>query len=423
MYKKTARITACVWLALQIIVIIVYWNHPATNDDLSYCRRALLTLGQGSTYPSMANLYDDYIHAPGLVNLLAAVYWVFGTFKANYVLNLLLNVGVLAEVYYLGKKVFNQRVACLSVIFYCCILSHLFVPLHNISDHPAYFLSLSGLCLCMGKRWWQLVAAGLLFAAAYTFRPTVMAFVACGAVYLLLHRARWTSFVALFATFFVALVLVGQHNRNQTGIFVTTSILAGYGLAHSANPETQVYANVQVFDHPHNEVTYIHHRHRLTFAQKDSIWRARAANWIANNPCAYAKLALPRVLRSYSTDWWTLEDVVVVHDYDRAMRSDNPSRAMKLRRTKQFVESIPYYLVVLLFGFSLIINRKRIFSYQGGLLVITALALGYATLSIAELRFHYAFVFVMVLWAAYGVDTWVQRRHVKRGESSPSAGV
>ena len=105
------------------------------------------------------------------------------------------------------------------------------------------------------------------------------------------------------------------------------------------------------------------------------------------------------------------------------MRSDNPSRAMKLRRTKQFVESIPYYLVVLLFGFSLIINRKRIFSYQGGLLVITALALGYATLSIAELRFHYAFVFVMVLWAAYGVDTWVQRRHVKRGESSPSAGV
>ena len=113
MYKKTARITACVWLVLQIIVMIVYWNHPATNDDLSYCRRALLTLAQGSTYPSMANLYDDYIHAPGLVNLLAAVYWAFGTFKANYVLNLLLNVGVLAEVYYLGKKVFNQRVACL----------------------------------------------------------------------------------------------------------------------------------------------------------------------------------------------------------------------------------------------------------------------------------------------------------------------
>ena len=218
-------------------------------------------------------------------------------------------------------------------------------------------------------------------------------------------------------------MLVGQYNRNQTGIFVTTSTLAGYGLAHSANPETQVYANVQVFDHPHNEVTYIHHRHRLTFAQKDSIWRVRAANWIANNPCAYAKLALPRVLRSYSADWWTLEDVVVVHDYDQAMRSDNPSQALKVRRTKQFVESIPYYLVVLLFGFSLIINRRRIFSYQGGLLVITALALGYATLSIAELRFHYAFVFVMVLWAAYGVDTWLQRRHVKRGESSPSAGV
>ncbi len=418
MYKKTARITACIWLALQVILMIVYWDHPSTNDDFNYCRRALQALDYGATYPSMINLYDDYIHAPGLVNLLAAIYWMFGTFKANYVLNLLLNVAVLAEVYYLGKRIFNERVANLAVIYYCCILSHLFVPLHNISDHPAYFLSLSGLCLCMGKRWWQLLLAGLLFAWAYTFRPTVMAFVVCGVVYMLLHRVRWTCFVALFVAYFGALTLVGEYNRMQTGHFVNTSTLAGYGLAHSANPETQVYANVQVFDHPHNDVTYIPNRRQLTFAQKDSIWKWRAVNWIKQNPGAYAKLAIPRVLRSYSADWWTLEDVVVIHDYDRAIHSPNPSRALKLRRAKQLVESIPYYCVIALFLFSLVVNRRRIFSYQGGLLAITALALSYATLSIAELRFHYAFVFVMVLWAAYGVDTWQQRRRAKKATNS-----
>ena len=81
-----------------------------------------------------------------------------------------------------------------------------------------------------------------------------------------------------------------------------------------------------------------------------------------------------------------------------------------MRSLKQFIESIPYYLMILLFISSLIINRKTIFSKKGILLIITLLALGYSMISVAELRFHYSFIFVMALWAAYGVDSFLIKK-------------
>lgn len=68
--------------------------------------------------------------------------------------------------------------------------------------------------------------------------------------------------------------------------------------------------------------------------------------------------------------------------------------------------------MILLFIISLFINRRKIISERGVILIITALAFGYSMVSIAELRFHYTFIFVIVLWAAYGVETLLEKRRV-----------
>lgn len=411
-FRKAAITVSIAWVILQIILLVIYWNHPEVPDARSYCRQALESVQEGTMYPSLRNVNDLYIHAPGFVNLLALEYHFFGTFKVNYILNLFLNIAILWEIHYLGCKIFNRRVANIAVLIYCLILSNLFVPLHSLSDHPSYFLMLSGLCLALSKKWYYLVLAGICYAVAYTFRPVVLAFVICSVVYLLVNRSKVTAYIYLLIPYISLLVGIGTYNKARIGYYVNTSSLGGYGLAHAANPETASYANVSAFSHQNNYVAYIENRQIISFAKKDSIWKARSIQWIKDNPQRFFSLSIPRLIRSYSADWWSLEDVVVVNDYDNAMKSPNPDHALKMRRVKQFVESIPYYCMILLFIISLFINRRKIISERGVILIITALAFGYSMVSIAELRFHYTFIFVIVLWAAYGVETLLEKRRV-----------
>lgn len=409
-FKKAAIIVALLWVLAQIVLMIIYWNHTQVSDARQYCSSALQVVTTGHTYPSMANVNDMYIHAPGFVNFLALQYWIFGTFKANYIINFILNIFILFEIYYLGRKLFSEKVGNFAVIIYCLIFSNMFVPLHNMSDHPSYFLMLTGLCLTLSKKWYYLVIASVCYALAYTFRPTVMAFMVCSIVFLIVYKRKALSYVCLIVPYFVVLIAIGEYNKKQCGYFLTTSSLGGFGLAHGANPETATYANMTVFWHKDNKVAYIENGQNLSFATKDSIWRARATQWIKDNPKRYFSLCIPRLLRAYSADWWSLDDVVVLHGYENAIHSANPQKAMLQRRLMQFVESIPYYLMILLFIVSLVINRKSILSKRGVLLIITALSMGVALLGVAELRSHYAYLFVMVLWAAYGVDTLIAHK-------------
>jgi hypothetical protein len=65
--------------------------------------------------------------------------------------------------------------------------------------------------------------------------------------------------------------------------------------------------------------------------------------------------------------------------------------------------SAPYYLVLVLFVVALIINRRSVFTSKGIILIIFVLYTGTTFFFVAEHRSHYAFLFPMVIWAAYGV--------------------
>ena len=157
------------------------------------------------------------------------------------------------EIYFLGRKIFNERIANIAVIIYCFIFSNLFAPLHSLSDHPSYFLALSGLCLALSKKWYYIALAGVCYAISYTFRPTVMAFVVCSIIYLFANRNRFTSYVYLLIPYIFLLTGIGICNKARIGHCVNTSSLAGYGLAHSANPETTFIQYGDVYSKRRND--------------------------------------------------------------------------------------------------------------------------------------------------------------------------
>jgi hypothetical protein len=70
-FRKAAITVSIAWVILQIILLVIYWNHPEVPDARSYCRQALESVQEGTMYPSLRNVNDLYIHAPGLLLIIS----------------------------------------------------------------------------------------------------------------------------------------------------------------------------------------------------------------------------------------------------------------------------------------------------------------------------------------------------------------
>lgn len=395
-------VVAALWIVVQIVILVLGWNHTLQPDSVEYTTNAKFSYEHGVLYPSIYNLYDRFTHAPGLVNFLIVVYAIFGTFKAAMILNLLMNVAILYEIYYVAKFFFNDKVACVSVLLYCIIIVPLFVPLHILSDHPSYFLFLTGFCLSLQKKWYWVVLAGVCYALSYTIRPTVLAYLVASVVFLIVNKRSYRYYLYLLIPYIGILYGIGKYFENKIGIYTNTSHISGYGMMHSANEKTWAGPDMS-FDRDPKNSGYIANADKLTFAEKDSIWKTRAIQWVKDNPKRYALLAPQRFFRCYALDYWSLQDAFEDNQYENAIHSPNPEKALRNLRLKQMMVSVPYYLVLLLFVIALIINIRSVFTSKGIILIITALYTGTTFFLLAEHRGHYSFLFPMVIWAAYGV--------------------
>ena len=67
-WKRVAWITVGIVTVLQVILIVVYWDYPIGPDERGYVKHALDSYAIGTTYPSMLNVNDKFLQAPGLVN-------------------------------------------------------------------------------------------------------------------------------------------------------------------------------------------------------------------------------------------------------------------------------------------------------------------------------------------------------------------
>lgn len=397
-----AACTACLWVIMQCVLLLIAHNHPQDPDSTEYVTRALFAYNNGVLYPSVHNLYDMFTHAPGVVNFYMIVYAIFGTFKAIMLINVIMNIIILYEIYYIAKFFFTKKVSYIAVIIYCTIVTTWFVPLHYLSDHPAFFLFITGFCFTLQKKWYFVTLGAVCYALSYTIRPTVLAYIVASLVFFIANKRSWKYYLCLLVPYFGILYGIGKYFEHEIGIYTNTSHISGYGMVHSANDETWAGPNMGFF-HPGNS-GYIENHEKLTFAEKDSIWKEKAIQWVINNPKRYALLAPQRFFRSFACDDWSTNDIFTKDAYGQAIKSDNASRALTILRIKQALISSPYYLMLILFLISLCKNRRDIFTQKGIILIISLLYIGTTFLFEGEHRAHYAFLFPMVIWAAYGVE-------------------
>jgi len=411
---KIAGVVSALWVVAQIVLITCFWGYPQRGDMSVYISMAYRCFANNEWYPMAEDIYSVYIFAPGFINYLILQFHIFGTVNFNAVLNLFLNVAMLFEIYYLGKKFFSKRTGLISAIIFCLLYSNLIIVLGANTENPFLFLCLSALCLVFSGKWRYIILAGILFALANWIRPLVIIFLFASIVYFVITKTKIYNYVALIIPYIVILLAIGTLTENKIGYFVYQSTTFGINLLITSHDN----ARGNVVHHQHLEVDDIYDSHLLSFAEKDSIWKTRSFKWIKEHPVKYITLFFIKIPILYVHDAWGgmshFDEEALTAKF---MQGDSTLKYAVIKKiASNIMQSIPYYLTFLFFFYAWWVNRKQLLSIKSIFLVIFISGTVITCIFPASPRYHYPFLFPVIIYAAWGIDTLIEKLTKKKLE-------
>jgi 4-amino-4-deoxy-L-arabinose transferase-like glycosyltransferase len=412
---KIAFVVSVIWVVAQIVLIAFFWGHPLTagTDIAAYVSIAQHCFDSRQWYPMAEDVYSLYIWAPGFINYLILQFQILGTVNFNVIPNLFMNIIMLFEVYWLGKRFFSKRTGLIAAIIFMLLPSNLFVVLGQRTENPFLFLCLSALCLVFSGKWKYIAFASILFAFANWIRPLAIIFLFASVVYFAITKTKFYSYIALIIPYIIVLFVIGTVTEKKIGYFVYQSTTSGTNLMMTSHDK----ATGTFYSFDDGEIGVIENSHTVTFAEKDSIWKARSLEWIKEHPVKFTLLFLKKIPILYVNDGWA-------HPY-KSSRSIGRFLAGKDAISidaivdillKQALSSIPYYLTFAFFFYSLIINRRKIFSVKSVFLVIFITGTLITCIFVVIPRYHYPFLFPVIIYAAWGIDTFIEKLTKKKLE-------
>jgi 4-amino-4-deoxy-L-arabinose transferase-like glycosyltransferase len=409
LFKIASGISA-IWILAQIVLIACFWEYPHIKGDSgNYISMAQRCFNNGQWYPMVEDVYSIWFCAQGLINLLILQLRIFGTTNFNDILNLFLNIAILFEIYYLGKKFFSKRTGLISVIIFCLFYSNFFIVLEPLTELPFLFLCLSALCLVFSGKWKYVIVAALLFALANWFRPLAIVFLFASAVYFFITKAKFYNYIALIIPYILVLFIIGTITEKKIGYFVYQSQTFGYNLLMTSHDNAKGNVDHYIFNEE-DGAGFIENRDSLTFKETDSIWRERSFKWIKEHPIKYIALFFKKIPALYIHDAWPFSgywfDETVAINFFRDSAASRDIFAKKI--LFQSLISIPYYLTYLLFFYVLWVNRKKIFSVKAIFPVILITGTIITCIFPVGMRYHYPFIFTVIIYAAWGIDTLIE---------------
>lgn len=407
--KKLSITIAIIWVFVQIILIFIFKDTEQGSDQGMYIKIAEEYFKNNTWYPTIKELNSSYIWAPGLINFFILQLKIFGTIKINLLFNLLMNIGVIYYIYLIAKKFFNETTAYYSIIISCLLYSNYFVVLPAGTELPFLFLSLAAFYLCLQPKNWHLIIAGILFAIANWIRPLALIFLLPLLVYFIYNKYKWFHFLSLCVPIIIITACIGMRNQKAIGVFNFQSTTSGVNLIMTANDKAYGGVATSLFSDTTN-LCYIKDAQKLTFMEKDSIWKARAIKWIKENPGKFAKLYIMKTGGLFIEDSWADRPILGGDGFvDKAAHGQANKTETVKRFGLMFCKSVVYYIMLILFFYSLIKNRLSILSDKGWILLILLIGTGITCIFSVSPRYHYPFLFAIIIWAAYGIDTYLHK--------------
>lgn len=400
------KITIACWLLIQLLLIVFLWGHPQGSDQGEYMRIAQQCYARGEWYPMVEHVYADYIWAPGFINWLILQLNIWGTLNLNMVLNLILQVLILWFIYKIGMRFFSRKTAQIAAILWCLLYSNWLIVVSASTELPFLCLSLAALYLSCSPKPGYFLLAGFLLAIANWIRPVMAVFLLVILVQMVWKRMNWKCYAALFLTLFLTIGFIGTMTEKKLGYFVYQSTTGGVNLIMTSNDKAYGGVASSVLSDPEN-IAYIPEKEKLTFREKDSIWKARSTEWIMQHPGRACGLYLRKIAGLYAEDSWPDRPIFggygIVDSYVVAGKASRQQFVWQI--SLRILKSTVYYGILFFAFYTLFRYRKQVFTFPG-LILLLLLVTGTAMTCLLAVspRFHYPFLFVIVLLVAFGMD-------------------
>ncbi|MCL1852347.1 MAG: glycosyltransferase family 39 protein [Peptococcaceae bacterium] len=183
-----------IYLVLQMSAVLIYGDdyymgdmaQMNSNDDVKYVRTALILLDEGELYYQDGDIdagVPTVFIMPGFPIFLAAFLKIFGLPGGLLAVRLvqgLLQGGVMALLYRLGKKYVNVWAARVALILYLLYIPNLSVSLLILTEALFTFLFVLLVTLCFeaveSKRMRYYVGGAVVLGLAALIRPTILLF-------------------------------------------------------------------------------------------------------------------------------------------------------------------------------------------------------------------------------------------------------
>lgn len=408
---KVAIAVTGVWVLVQVILLFVFWGAPQGSDQGMYMQMALENYMKNGWYPVKEDLYAVFIWAPGYINYLILQLKIFGTLNYNSVLNLGMNLAMLAEVFVLAKHFFSERTALYAVILYCALYSNSMVILAANTEVPFMFLILSSFVILINNhRANHFVWMGLLLVSANWIRPFAIIFLVVFVIYMIWRKYGISRYINLLLGLAAGVLMVGFYTQGQIGHFSIQSTTSGNNLIQTAHDKA--YGGIMTSIASDNAgPMYIKNASRYTVFQKDSIWTSRSLIWIKSHPGRYAYLFVKKWGGLYLEDSWADRPLTGQQGSVNAYVVKSMDREVLIHRFFWMgVKSITYYAVLLLFLVGLWMNRRNLFSPVGLLFLILLMGTAANCLFVVGPRYHYPYMFVLVMFAADALSRKIPKK-------------
>lgn len=398
----------CIWISIQIVILCTYWDMPNHDDAASYQELAQECVDKGTWYPGAHSVNEPFIFGPAYINLLVLLHHLFDSFYVVRLLNLILNVLMLFEVFLLTKRLFDKNTGYIAALLYMFTFSNLYLPIAMLTDLPFAFLLLTALLLCLEKKLFLLILAGVLMALANWFRPLALVFLIAVIVWFVVDKRKWLHYAALIVPLLFTVFVIGQSAKARTGYFVYQSVSGGYNLAMSSFDKANGLVNFNGFGDPDN---YIYLTRPITFdyMERDSFLKKAAVRWIIENPGKYVSQLPLKLGALYCEDTWT-ERVKPDMGFRKILADAKENKLVLIEvGAELFLKSLIYYGILLFFCYYLWTERRTFLQQRNIFLLIPILGTAITLVFVITSRYHYPYLFMITVYAAAGLLQFVNK--------------
>jgi 4-amino-4-deoxy-L-arabinose transferase-like glycosyltransferase len=405
--SRTAVFTLCAWIIAQIAILCFYRQTPQFSDAALYDEYARQCYGNKTFYPDSTQVYTNYIFNPGYVNYLLLHLRIFGSLSFVNVFNILLNVLIVWEIFLLAKHFFDKKIALISVILYCLLPSNSLLVQAHLTEIPFLATVLGAVCLVRRDKYCPLILAGILMAVANWIRPVAALFLLPALLYMFLHKFHIKNYLSLLLPLFAAVLSIGICAKSYSGYFTYQASTGGFNLIQGASDHADGGYGKECYDE--GNTGFIEDITRLTFKERDSIWKARSIEWIKKNPVRYLSLAPVKFARM----WWGDDYLDGFLNGNQSFLSANPTFAQKMQRVLSgFLFSLTYYAILFCFVAALLGFRKKLNWEHAILLVPLLLGTLMQMLIYGTQRYHHPYIPVILFFAAWWINSLRMKKSI-----------